>query len=262
VRAFLALLAGALVSLAILSCGGIDRAGEVDLTVAGAASLRDALTEAGGRYELDHAGAQIRLAFDASSALRSQIEQGAPVDVFVSADRTNPQALVDHGLAVGPVAVVARNRLVIVVPRSGTVVATPLDLARPGVKVIAAAPEVPISKYATQLIAQLAGQPGYPVDYADRVAANVVSREDNVKAIVAKVDLGEGDAGIVYATDAAGSSVATIEIPGGTNVIATYGGVVTTASRLPAQAQSFLGWLAGPEGQAVLARFGFLPAAA
>jgi molybdate transport system substrate-binding protein len=249
----------AALSIALLGCSTEDRTG-VAITVAGAASLRDALTEAGGRYELDHRDVQIRLAFDASSALRTQIEQGGPMDVFVSADTSNPQALVDHGLAVGPVVVVARSRLVIVVPRQGTVVATPLDLARRGVKVIAAAPEVPISKYATQLVAQLGREPGYPADYPDRVAANVVSREDNVRAIVAKVALGEGDAGIVYATDAAGSNVGTVEIPPGANVVGSYGAVVTTASSQRAQAQSFLRWLAGADGQAVLAGFGFLPA--
>jgi len=136
----------------------------------------------------------------------------------------------------------------------------PPDLARSGIKVIGAGPEVPISKYAAQLIANLARQPGYPAGYASGVAANTVSREDNVRAIVAKVALGEGDAGIVYATDARTGNVGTVEIPAGANVVATYGAVVTTASRHPAAAGAFLDWLAGPDGQAILASFGFLPA--
>ena len=72
---------------------------------------------------------------------------------------------------------------------------TPADLARPGVKVIAAGDEVPITKYATQLVANLAKEPGYPADFAAAYAANIVSKEDNVKAVVAKIELGEGDAG-------------------------------------------------------------------
>jgi molybdate transport system substrate-binding protein len=247
-------------ALALAGCAGPDPSG-VEIVVAGAASLQDALNAAATSYEHGHPTVGVRFSFDASSALRAQIEQGAPVDAFASADTTNPQQLVDHGLAEGPVKVIARNQLVIVVPRSAAAaVATPLDLARSGVKVIAAGPAVPISTYAAQLIAGLARLPGYPPDYATRIAANTVSREDNVRAIVAKVALGEGDAGIVYATDALAANVGTIEIPAGSNVIATYGAVTISASPHPAQARAFLDWLAEPDGQAVLVRFGFLPA--
>src|SRR5256714_3793485 len=257
----------AVLSLAVVACRGVaptqpaTTAAPVELVVAAAASLRDALTQAADRYEHAYPGVRIRLDFDASSALRTQIEQGAPIDVFLSADTSNPQQLVDHRLAAAPVTTIAHNRLVIVVPRaSPIVVKTPLDLARKGVKLVAAAADVPISNYTAQLVAQLARQPGYPANYADRVAANVVSREDNVRAIVAKVALGEGDAGVVYATDAAGASVGTVEIPAAANVTATYGGATVAASAHPAEAATFLRWLAGPAGQAVLASFGFLPA--
>jgi molybdate transport system substrate-binding protein len=251
----------AALAIALLACDTPDRTG-VTITVAGAASLQDALNAAATRYENTHAWSGVQFTFDASSALRAQIEQGAAVDAFASADTTNPQQLVDHGLAEGPVKTIARNQLVIVVPRSSSVVvATPADLARPGVKVIAAGPAVPISKYAAQLVAALARLPGYPPDYATRVAANTVSREDNVRAIVAKVALGEGDAGIVYATDATAANVSTVQIPAGSNVIATYGAATIKASRHPGEARDFVDWLAGPDGQAVLVRFGFLPAA-
>jgi molybdate transport system substrate-binding protein len=247
-------------ALALGGCAGPDPGG-VEIVVAGAASLQDALNAAATSYEQGHPAVGVRFVFDASSALRAQIEQGAPVDAFASADTTNPQQLVDHGLAEGSVKVIARNQLVIVVPRStGAVVATPADLARPGVKVVAAGSDVPISKYAGQLVANLANLPGYPPDFATRVAANTVSREDSVRAIVAKIALGEGDAGIVYATDAMAAKVGTIEIPPGSNVIATYGAVTIKASRHPTEAMAFLDWLTGPDGQAVLGRFGFLPA--
>jgi molybdate transport system substrate-binding protein len=251
--------AGLATALALGGCASPDPGG-VEMVVAGAASLQDALNAAATSYEQGHPAVGVRFSFDASSALRAQIEQGAPVDAFASADTTNPQQLVDHGLAEGPVKVIARNQLVIVVRRSTSAVATPADLARPGVKVVAAGPEVPISKYAGQLIANLASLAGYPPDFATKVAANIVSREDNVRAIVAKVALGEGDAGIVYATDAMAANVGTVQIPAGSNVIATYGAVTIKASRYPAEARAFVDWLAGPDGHAVLGRFGFLPA--
>jgi molybdate transport system substrate-binding protein len=249
----------AALSIALLRCSTADPTG-VSIMVAGAASLQDALNAAATRYEATHAWTGVQFTIDASSALRAQIEQGAPIDVFASADTTNPQQLVDQGLATGPVKVIARNELVIVVPRRTSRVTTPLDLTQPGVKLVAAGPDVPITKYTTELLANLAGLSGYPPDFAVRVAANVVSHEDNVRAIVTKVALGEGDAGIVYATDAGAANVETIEIPAGANVVASYGAVVTTGSSQRAEAQRFLDWLAGPEGQAVLARFGFLAA--
>jgi molybdate transport system substrate-binding protein len=247
-------------ALTLAGCARPDPSG-VEIVLAGAASLQDALNAAATSYEHSHPAVGVRFSFDASNALRAQIEQGAAVDAFASADTTNPQQLVDHGLAEGPVKIIARNQLVIVVPRtSSVVVAAPADLARPGVKVIAAGPAVPISKYAAQLVANLARLPGYPPGYLTRVAANTVSKEDNVRAIVAKVALGEGDAGIVYATDATAANVSTVQIPAGSNVIATYGAATIKASRHPAEARDFVDWLAGPDGQAVLGRFGFLPA--
>ena len=91
---------------------------------------------------------------------------------------------------------------------------TPADLAKSGLKVIAAGDEVPITKYATQLVANLAKEAGYPANFVDAYNANVVSKEDNVKAVVAKIELGEGDAGIVYVTDAAASDkVKTVDVP-------------------------------------------------
>jgi molybdate transport system substrate-binding protein len=127
--------------------------------------------------------------------------------------------------------------------------------------VVAAGDAVPITKYATQLVDNLAGLSTYPPDFAARYAANIVSKEDNVKAIVAKIELGEGDAGIVYVTDAkASTKVATIDVvPDTANVLATYGGVVIKASRNAVATHAFLTWFAGPEGRAILASFGFLP---
>ncbi len=180
--------------------------------------------------------------------------------MFLSADTRNAQRLVDDGFAAGDAVVFAGNELTVIVPAGNPAgIATPADLARPGVKIVAAGDEVPITTYATQLVANLAAEPGYPSGFEAAYASNVVSREDNVKAVVAKIELGEGDAGIVYRTDAAASSkVETVAVPADANVPASYAAVVVRASSHPAAATGFLDWLTGPDGQRILASFGFL----
>ena len=127
---------------------------------------------------------------------------------------------------------------------------------------MAAGEAVPITRYAEEAIDNLAALPGYPPAYAEAVAANIVSREDNVRAALAKVELGEADAAIVYATDIRASTAArAVEIPPEANVVATYGAVVIKASSRSDAAAAFVAWLAGPEGVAILGRFGFLPPA-
>jgi molybdate transport system substrate-binding protein len=236
-------------------------AAPASLTIYAAASLKAVLAKAQTAYQAANPGTTLAISTDSSSALETKIEQGAPADVFLSADTTNPQKLVDTGLAAGTVTKFAGNLLTVIVPMANPAgIKTPADLARPGIKVIAAGDTVPITKYATQLVANLAKQPGYPADFVAQYTANIVTREDNVAAVVAKIELGEGDAGIVYVTDAKTSTkVMTIAVPDAANVPATYGGVVVKASPNVAAAQAFLAWLAGPDGQAILASFGFLP---
>lgn len=252
--------------LAVAACAGSGATGAVperpELTVLAAASLRDAMTALGATYESARPGVRVTLSFDSSTALRTKIEQGAPVDVFASADTTNPQRLVDAGLAVGPVTPFARNRLVIAVADGSRArIRDPRDLVAPGLRIAAAGPDVPISRYTDQAIAALADLPGYPPGYAAAVGANVVSREDNVRAALAKVELGEADAAIVYETDATSSSrIARVEIPDAANVVATYGAVTIGASRHPEDARAFLAWLSGSDGARVLSTFGFMPA--
>jgi molybdate transport system substrate-binding protein len=198
---------------------------------------------------------------DSSSALETKIEQGAPADVFLSADTTNPKKLVEKGLAAGNAVTFASNKLTVIVPTANPGgISTPADLAKAGLKVIAAGDDVPITKYANQLVANLAKEPGYPADFVSGYTANVVSKEDNVKAVVGKIELGEGDAGIVYVTDAkASTKVEPVDVPDSANVPATYAGVVVKASPNADAATAFLTWFAGPDGQAILADFGFLP---
>jgi molybdate transport system substrate-binding protein len=238
-----------------------------EVTVFAAASLGATLEAVQGAYEASH-DVDVVVSTDSSATLATQIEQGAPADVFLSADLATPERLVDGGFAVGGVVPFADNRLTAIVPaddRAG--IASPADLARPGVRVIAAGAEVPITRYAAELVANLGSLPGYGADYASAYERNVVSREDSVAAVVTRIELGAGDAAIVYATDAGRSrAVREVEVPAAATVRATYGGVVLATSGArrdgagrEAAAQAFLAWLVGREGQQVLADFGFLP---
>jgi molybdate transport system substrate-binding protein len=231
------------------------------LTIDGASSLKAALTKAQAAFMTAYPGVTITISTDSSSTLETQIEQGAPADVFLSADTTNPAKLVTKGLIAGDPVKFAGNLLTVIVPTANPAgISTPADLAKAGIKVIAAGDTVPITKYATMLVANLAKESGYPAGFAAAYSANVVSKEDNVAAVVSKIELGEGDAAIVYVTDATSSTKVTpIAVPTDANVPATYAGVVVKASKNAAAAQAFLTWFAGPAGQTILASFGFLP---
>jgi molybdate transport system substrate-binding protein len=225
-----------------------------------AASLREAFEALGTTYSARPEGRSLALAFDSSSALRAQIEQGAPADVFASADERNPLALAEAGLTASPPVAFADNAVVIVVPVGSRVIDSPADLAAPGIRVVAAGDAVPISAYSRDLLAQLGATDGYPEGFTAAVERNVVSREDNVRAALAKIELGEGDAAIVYATDALASDrVRTLRLPGGVGVTARYAAVAIAGSRRPEAVAAFLDWLTDAEAQHVLARFGFEP---
>jgi len=242
--------------------GAPATAAPAGLTIYGAASLTSVLAKVKTAYEAANPGTTLTISTDSSAAIETKIEQGAPSDVFLSADTANPQKLVDKGLAAGGLTKFAGNLLTVIVPTGNPAgIQTPDDLAKGGVKVIAAGDTVPITKYASQLVANLAKQPGYPADFVAKYTANIVSKQDNVSAVVTQIALGEGDAGIVYVTDAKTSTkVTAIAVPAEANVPATYAGVVVKASANADAAQAFLTWLAGSDGQAILASFGFLPA--
>jgi molybdate transport system substrate-binding protein len=234
------------------SCGCLP-----PVTVFGAASLADTLADARATYE---ATGPIVLSTGSSTALRTQIEQGADADVFLSADTDNPQTLADAGLTDAAPVAFATNELTVVVPADNPAnIQSPADLARPGVRVIAAGTGVPITRYAEQLVSQLGGLSEYPAKFFDLYQGNVVSREDNVGAVISKIRLGEGDAAIVYVTDATAASLDTVAIPDEANVVATYAGAVLKSSTHLAAAHAFLDWLRGTEGQRILAQHGFSP---
>jgi molybdate transport system substrate-binding protein len=231
------------------------------LTIFAAASLKNVLAEAETAYEAANPGTDLTISTDSSAALETQIEQGAPADVFLSADTTNPQKLVDAGLAAGDAVPFAGNKLTVIVPTDNPAgLQSPADLAKDDVRVIAAGDEVPITKYATQLVEKLAAESDDAAAFQAAYAANVASKEDNVGQVVSKIELGEGDAAIVYVTDAAASDEVTpIEVPDALNVPATYAGVVVGASPNQEVGAAFLQWLTSPDGRTVLSSFGFQP---
>ena len=243
--------------LGVAALVGCQGATSDELTVYAAASLTDAFEELGAAYA-DETGVSVVLSFDASSALRTQITEGAPADVFASADLANVQALADEGLTDGDPAVFARNALTIVTPADGDGADDWTDLATPGLRIVAAGEDVPITGYADELVANLAAHTDAPSGFADAYAANIVSREDNVRAVLTKIELGEGDAAIVYETDAASSdAVSVIAVPEDANVLAEYA-VVTVANAAPGAAD-FAAWLLEETAQEILVSHGFRP---
>jgi molybdate transport system substrate-binding protein len=249
------------------SSAGVPATGE--LTIFAAASLREVIELAAVRYEAAHPGLAVIVASGSSAALATQIEQGAPADVFLSADEVNPDRIISAGLAAGPAVVFAVNEPVLAMPAENPAGLTePADLARDGLRIVAAGRAVPITAYADLVLARLAAEPGYSPDFADRYRANVVSREDDVAVVLVKLELGEADAGFVYATDVRRSTrVATLPLPPAARVRAPVAGVVLASAASAAgaagaadAATAFLAWLAGPQGGAILASHGFLPA--
>lgn len=229
------------------------------LTVYGAASLGPALEEMKAVYPGEFG--TLRVSTGSSTALKTQIEEGATADLYLSADTTNPQALVDAGLTNGAAVAFATNRLTVIVPNGNPAgITSPIDLAREGVRVIAAGENVPITKYAEQCVGNLAAIPGYPPAFAASYESNIVSREENVGAVVAKIQLGEGDAAFVYVTHARSADVDEVELPVEANVVATYAGVVLKRAHSPIATRRLLDWIRGGEGQRILSELGFSPA--
>lgn len=252
----------ALLALGLASCGAPARAQPPagTLTVFAAASLTGALEQIGQQFEAQHPGLHIRFNFAGSQALRTQIEQGAPADVFASASTDDMDALVAGGhVEASAVHGLVTNRLDLILPASNPAGLTNLqDLARPGLKLVMAAPDVPVGKYARQALEKM--QAEFGAGFSSRVLANVVSQEDNVKQVVAKVQLGEADAGIVYVSDAiAARELKTIEIPARFNVTASYVIAPLRSAADRTLAAGFADFTRSAAAQQLLARWGFGP---
>jgi molybdate transport system substrate-binding protein len=228
------------------------------VVVYAASSLTNAFGALSRAYEAAHPDIHIVLAFDASSALRARIEQGAPADVIAAAGGDAIDRLVRGRLTRGPAAPFAQNRLALIVPADNpAAIRRTEDLARPGVRIVAAAEGVPITGYATELLARVATSPRAPADFVARVEANVVSREDNVRAVLTKIQLGEGDAAIVYDTDAhASSDVRSVPI-GDVNVNVIYSAIGIATGSAGERGVEFVRWLRDAAAQQILHAAGF-----
>ena len=248
----------AVCAVALTGCGsgGTGASGSHELVVSAAASLTDAFTDIGSAFEHANPGVTVTLNFGHSDGLASQINEGAPVDVFASASPTWMDAVAEDGPGVTGRADFARNRLAIVVPADNPAGIECLDdLTEKGVALVLAAEGVPAGDYARQILAD--------AGIADAVLANVVSNEEDVKGAVTKVLTGDADAGIAYVTDVTpdlADRITLVPIPDDVNVIATYPVAIVNASKETDLAQRFVDHVLG-DGQRTLSRYGFLPPA-
>jgi molybdate transport system substrate-binding protein len=233
------------------------------LTVFAAASLTDPFNDMKADLEQQHPGLEITFNFAGSQALVTQLSEGASADVLALAGTSQMNTAGEQGVIGGPVSTFAKNRLMIVVPKDNPAgIAAPVDLGKDGVKLVLAGPEVPVGQYARQSICIMSQDTvTYGEGFLDRVAGNVVSEEDNVKAVLTKVHLGEADAGIVYVTDVTSdvaNDVTQIPIPDEVNVIATYP-IAAVKGGNADLASAFISYVVGPDGQATLHSYGFAP---
>jgi molybdate transport system substrate-binding protein len=236
------------------------------LRVYAAASLVDAFDELGHVLERQRPGLTVRMSFAGSQQLASQLEQGAGAEVFAAADDRWMDEVKSHGLLAGDAAPFARNRMVVIVPATNPARISRLqDLARGGVKLLLCADAVPVGHYSREVLRNLGADPAFGSEFASRALRNLVSEEENVRSVVAKVQLGEADAGMVYRSDVSTKLrryVRVFEIPAAANVIASYPIAVLKDAAEPAAAQAFVDLVLSREGQHVLEHYGFIPGAA
>lgn len=242
----------AILGLAPIAADGQPKAA---VTVSAAASLREAFEAAAPQFTA-HTGYTVRYDFGGSDMLAAQLLNGAPADVFAAANAAQMERVAT--LTEAP-RTLAKNRLVVIAPRRDDAVRTLGDLGKRGVRLVIAAPTVPVGAYSRAAFARLEGDPAYGAGFAARVEANVVSQETDVKAIAAKVALGEADAGVVYVTDVApiAANVRVLRFPNGVAPEAVYPIAVVKAAPNLAGARAFVDFITSPAGQAFLRARGF-----
>jgi len=254
-------LVSAVVGLLVFTLTAVSHAqSPTPLTVYAAASLGPVFEAIAADFEAAHPEIDVIFNFAASSQLVAQISEGAPADVFASADQRQMTAAVTTGRidAAAPV-VFARNRLAIVTPADNPAALAHIrDLANPGLRFVLAAPGVPVRGYADSTLSRLATV--YGRDWLDAVYGNLASEEENVRQTLVRVALGEADAGIVYVTDALTENVALIPVPALVNPLVTYPIAVLNDTPHTEAAALWIAQLLSDAGQSALMAAGFLPA--
>ena len=234
------------------------------LTVFAAASLTEAFTEIGEAFKDGHPGTEITFNFAGSQQLVQQLAQGAPADVFASANQAQMEAAItSRRVSSNRVQAFAGNRLVVIYPASNPAgLARLQNLANPGLKLVLADKEVPAGDYSLQFLKKASQDAGFEAGFTQKALSNVVSYEENVRAVYSKVTLGEADAGIVYATDLPKGNpdgVGVLEIPDALNVNAEYPIAPIQESLNAELADAFIDFVLSPPGQEILAQYGFSP---
>ncbi len=233
------------------------------LIVFAASSLTDAFDEIGKAFTAQHPGVEVTFSYGGSSTLAAQINEGSPADVFASANDKQMGVVQTAGRIAGETTLFVTNRLVVITPSSNPAgVHTLADLARPGVKLLLAAPGVPVRDFAEAMFDKAVQDASFGSDFKQRVLANLVSEEQNVRQVTAKIALGEADAGVVYVTDVTSSvagQLALVDVPPELNVIAQYPIAVVSETKQPELARAFVDFVLGAEGQGILAKWGFSP---
>jgi molybdate transport system substrate-binding protein len=235
------------------------------LTVLAAASLTESFTELGRLFESQNPGVKVAFSFAGSQQLAQQLDQGAPADVFASASpKYMTAAVTSKRVNQTDAQTFVKNRLVVIFPKANPAGLTALkDLAKPGLKIDLEDKSVPSGQYSLDFLDKAVKDPGFEASFKDNVLKNVVSYETDVKVVVSKVSLGEADAGIVYITDynAASDKLGKMDIPDALNTVAVYPIAPISDSKNPDLAKAFVALVLSPEGQTVMAKYGFVPAA-
>jgi molybdate transport system substrate-binding protein len=233
-----------------------------DVVVFAAASLTDAFKEIAAAFQAARPHARVVLSFGGSSQLTVQLINGARADVFASAVQDQMNAAERGYALVGEQQVFVRNRLMVIAPAANPAgIGSLKDLARPGIKLIGAQAAVPIGRYTSALLKSASANPACGADFQQRVERNLVFREDTVRQIVAKIQLGEGDAAVVYVTDVTprvASQFVRITLPDELQVIATYP-IAVANGRNRGGGEAFVAFVQSLPAQVILARWGFLP---
>jgi len=265
-RPFLAILLFTVTSFALPGCDAKTAptpAPATTLRVLAASSLTDACTEIAAAFEAANPGTTITLSFGGSNQLRTQLDNGSPGDVFISADTAQMDAAATSKVIDASTRrTVAFNTLALITPRANPAKITAMaDLARPGLKLIVADKAVPAGAYTRRLLESARSTMGDATIAA--IEANIVSFEENAAGVVAKVALNEADAGFAYASDAAGGNgtkLLVIPLPVDLQQRAEYSAAVTTRTAAAPQAARFIAFLTSPDAATLLAKRGFTPA--